>query len=162
MCSDEKAILCTMQVLMPWRPATTRGHLRKTRRFSSRHTNRQQSFSSEIVLRSEIVSLCAMYAVMSSRHLLRHLFRKQREFLRIFCFLAVRLYQGADRVKDQTFFLSQISQDALRRTIFPLAGLTKAFVKKMAAEAGFQHVLKRKEVIQHAYYNISVLQTFCI
>lgn len=58
---------------------------------------------------------------------------------------AVRLYQGADCLKDQTFFLSQISQDALRRTIFPLAGLTKDFVKKMAAEAGFHHVLKKKE-----------------
>uniref|UniRef100_A0A672NU01 Mitochondrial tRNA-specific 2-thiouridylase 1 n=1 Tax=Sinocyclocheilus grahami TaxID=75366 RepID=A0A672NU01_SINGR len=52
----------------------------------------------------------------------------------------VRLYQGADRLKDQTFFLSQISQDALRHTIFPLAGLTKDFVKKIAAEAGFQSV----------------------
>ncbi|XP_067247234.1 mitochondrial tRNA-specific 2-thiouridylase 1 [Chanodichthys erythropterus] len=57
----------------------------------------------------------------------------------------VRLYQGADRLKDQTFFLSQIPQDALRRTLFPLAGLTKDFVKKIAAEAGFQHVLKKKE-----------------
>uniref|UniRef100_A0A4W4G856 Mitochondrial tRNA-specific 2-thiouridylase 1 n=1 Tax=Electrophorus electricus TaxID=8005 RepID=A0A4W4G856_ELEEL len=58
---------------------------------------------------------------------------------------AVRLYQGADRLKDQTFFLSQISQDALRQTIFPLAGLTKDFVKKIAAEAGFHHVLNKKE-----------------
>lgn len=61
--------------------------------------------------------------------------------------LAARLYQGADRVKDQTFFLSQISQDALRHTLFPLAGLTKDFVKKIAAEASFQHVLKKKEVL---------------
>lgn len=60
---------------------------------------------------------------------------------------AVRLHKGADHLKDQTFFLSQISQDALRQTIFPLAGLTKDFVKKIAAEAGFQHVLKRKEVL---------------
>ncbi|XP_077400322.1 mitochondrial tRNA-specific 2-thiouridylase 1 isoform X2 [Vanacampus margaritifer] len=57
----------------------------------------------------------------------------------------VRLHKGADLVKDQTFFLSQISQDALRQTLFPLAGLTKDFVKKMAAEAGFHHVLKKKE-----------------
>ncbi|XP_067088051.1 mitochondrial tRNA-specific 2-thiouridylase 1-like isoform X1 [Osmerus mordax] len=57
----------------------------------------------------------------------------------------VKLHQGADLVKDQTFFLSQISQDALRRTVFPLAGLTKDYVKKMAAEAGFQHVLRKKE-----------------
>ncbi|XP_008291021.1 mitochondrial tRNA-specific 2-thiouridylase 1 isoform X2 [Stegastes partitus] len=57
----------------------------------------------------------------------------------------VRLYIGADRLKDQTFFLSQISQEALKRTMFPLAGLTKEFVKKIAAEAGFDHVLKKKE-----------------
>ncbi|XP_059182292.1 mitochondrial tRNA-specific 2-thiouridylase 1 isoform X3 [Centropristis striata] len=57
----------------------------------------------------------------------------------------VRLYMGADLVKDQTFFLSQIPQDALRQTMFPLAGLTKEFVKKIAAEAGFHHVLKKKE-----------------
>ncbi|CAG01169.1 unnamed protein product, partial [Tetraodon nigroviridis] len=59
--------------------------------------------------------------------------------------LSARLYKGADHLKDQTFFLSQISQEALRQTIFPLAGLTKSFVKKIAAEAGFHHVLKRKE-----------------
>ncbi|XP_053170009.1 mitochondrial tRNA-specific 2-thiouridylase 1 [Scomber japonicus] len=57
----------------------------------------------------------------------------------------VRLHKGADLFKDQTFFLSQISQDALRQTLFPLAGLTKDFVKKIAAEAGFHHVLKKKE-----------------
>lgn len=32
----------------------------------------------------------------------------------------VKLLQAADSFKDQTFFLSQVSQDALRRTIFPL------------------------------------------
>ncbi|XP_029317815.1 mitochondrial tRNA-specific 2-thiouridylase 1 [Cottoperca gobio] len=57
----------------------------------------------------------------------------------------VRLYKCADLLKDQTFFLSQISQDALRQTMFPLAGLTKGFVKKIAAEAGFHHVLQKKE-----------------
>ncbi|KAG7496385.1 mitochondrial tRNA-specific 2-thiouridylase 1 [Solea senegalensis] len=57
----------------------------------------------------------------------------------------VRMLKGADLLKDQTFFLSQISQDALRQTMFPLAGLTKDFVKKIAAQAGFDHVLKKKE-----------------
>ncbi|KAI7791612.1 mitochondrial tRNA-specific 2-thiouridylase 1 [Triplophysa rosa] len=70
----------------------------------------------------------------------RTLFRDRFEIRK-----AVRLYQGADRLKDQTFFLSQISQDALRHTLFPLSGLTKDFVKKIAAEASFQHVLKKKE-----------------
>ncbi|XP_030576029.1 mitochondrial tRNA-specific 2-thiouridylase 1 [Archocentrus centrarchus] len=57
----------------------------------------------------------------------------------------VKLHKAADLLKDQTFFLSQIPQQALRQTMFPLAGLTKEFVKKIAAEAGFRHVLKKKE-----------------
>lgn len=61
----------------------------------------------------------------------------------------MKLCKGADLLKDQTFFLSQIPQQALRQTMFPLAGLTKEFVKKMAAEAGFHHVLKKKEVLKY-------------
>ncbi|XP_040199565.1 mitochondrial tRNA-specific 2-thiouridylase 1 [Rana temporaria] len=57
----------------------------------------------------------------------------------------VKLLQASDQFKDQTFFLSQIPQYALRKTLFPLGGLTKVFVKKIATEAGFHHVLKRKE-----------------
>ncbi|XP_063164023.1 mitochondrial tRNA-specific 2-thiouridylase 1 isoform X1 [Candoia aspera] len=58
---------------------------------------------------------------------------------------AVKLLQGADHSKDQTFFLSQISQEALQKTIFPLGDLTKDFVKKIAAEHQLHHVLKKKE-----------------
>ncbi|XP_053775716.1 mitochondrial tRNA-specific 2-thiouridylase 1 isoform X3 [Desmodus rotundus] len=39
----------------------------------------------------------------------------------------------------------EVSQEALRRTLFPLGGLTKDFVKKIAAENGLQHVLQKKE-----------------
>ncbi|XP_014407798.1 mitochondrial tRNA-specific 2-thiouridylase 1 isoform X11 [Camelus dromedarius] len=41
--------------------------------------------------------------------------------------------------------LEMVSQDALRRTLFPLGGLTKDFVKKIAAENRLHHVLKKKE-----------------
>ncbi|XP_045408727.1 mitochondrial tRNA-specific 2-thiouridylase 1 isoform X6 [Lemur catta] len=41
--------------------------------------------------------------------------------------------------------LEMVSQDALRRTIFPLGGLTKDFVKKIAAENRLHHVLQKKE-----------------
>ncbi|XP_008153638.2 mitochondrial tRNA-specific 2-thiouridylase 1 [Eptesicus fuscus] len=58
---------------------------------------------------------------------------------------AVKLLQAADSFKDQTFFLSQVPQEALRRTLFPLGGLTKDFVKKIAAENGLHHVLQKKE-----------------
>ncbi|XP_038612241.1 mitochondrial tRNA-specific 2-thiouridylase 1 isoform X1 [Tachyglossus aculeatus] len=74
---------------------------------------------------------------------------------------AVRLLQGADRVKDQTFFLSQVSQDALRRTIFPLGGLTKGFVKKLAAENGLQHVLQKKEVRQPRFPRVLAGTELC-
>lgn len=59
---------------------------------------------------------------------------------------ATKLLQAADSLKDQTFFLGQVSQDALRRALFPLGGLTKAFVKKIAAENRLHHVLQKKEV----------------
>ncbi|XP_023605122.1 mitochondrial tRNA-specific 2-thiouridylase 1, partial [Myotis lucifugus] len=58
---------------------------------------------------------------------------------------AVKLLQAADSCKDQTFFLSQVPQEALRRTLFPLGGLTKDFVKKIAAENRLHHVLQKKE-----------------
>ncbi|XP_024906772.1 mitochondrial tRNA-specific 2-thiouridylase 1 isoform X9 [Pteropus alecto] len=58
---------------------------------------------------------------------------------------ATKLLQAADSLKDQTFFLGQVSQDALRRALFPLGGLTKDFVKKIAAENRLHHVLQRKE-----------------
>lgn len=77
----------------------------------------------------------------------------------VFLHSAVRLHKAADHLKDQTFFLSQISQEALRQTVFPLAGLTKDFVKKIAAEAGFLHVLKRKEVALRRHI-LSVLFRF--
>ncbi|XP_045147796.1 mitochondrial tRNA-specific 2-thiouridylase 1 isoform X5 [Echinops telfairi] len=41
--------------------------------------------------------------------------------------------------------LETVSQDALRRTIFPLGELTKDFVKKIAAENKLHHVLQKKE-----------------
>lgn len=74
----------------------------------------------------------------------------------------VRLYKGADLLKDQTFFLSQIPQDALRQTMFPLAGLTKDFVKKIAAEAGFHHVLKRKESMGICFIGIRNFENFIL
>ncbi|XP_058937659.1 mitochondrial tRNA-specific 2-thiouridylase 1 isoform X2 [Kogia breviceps] len=41
--------------------------------------------------------------------------------------------------------LEMVPQDALRRALFPLGGLTKEFVKKIAAENRLHHVLQKKE-----------------
>ncbi|XP_074128203.1 mitochondrial tRNA-specific 2-thiouridylase 1 isoform X1 [Sminthopsis crassicaudata] len=74
----------------------------------------------------------------------------------------VKLLQGADTAKDQTFFLSQVSQEALSRTIFPLGGLTKDFVKKIAAENGLRHVLQRKESMGICFIGKRHLESFLL
>jgi len=41
-----------------------------------------------------------------------------------------------DRAKDQTYVLFPLGQDALRRTVFPLAAMTKSQTREFAAERG--------------------------
>lgn len=50
-----------------------------------------------------------------------------------------------DLFKDQTFFLSQVSQIPLQRTMFPLGYLMKSQVKRIAAESGMDYIVKKKE-----------------
>lgn len=45
-----------------------------------------------------------------------------------------QLLQAADTNKDQTYFLYRVSEEALRRTLFPLGEFTKPRVREMAAE----------------------------
>lgn len=47
--------------------------------------------------------------------------------------------------KDQTFFLSQVHQKALRRTMFPIGNLTKWQVKQIAETNGLEMFAKKKE-----------------
>ncbi|AAT27926.1 tRNA 2-thiouridine(34) synthase MnmA [[Mycoplasma] mobile] len=44
------------------------------------------------------------------------------------------LYRAKDRNKDQSYFLSQLSSDQLKKIIFPLKDLTKDVIRKIAAE----------------------------
>ena len=50
-----------------------------------------------------------------------------------------------DRVKDQTYFLSQIKQEALQQAIFPLHSVLKSRVKRIAEENGLGFVNNKKE-----------------
>lgn len=57
-----------------------------------------------------------------------------------------RLLRGRDRHKDQSYFLSAVHQDALRRTMFPLGEFeSKAQVKNLATELGLHNVAKKRE-----------------
>lgn len=53
--------------------------------------------------------------------------------------------RAADSWKDQTFFLSQIPQTALRRTMFPIGNLLKSEVKGLAVDAGLGAIAQKKE-----------------
>ncbi|KAK3102451.1 hypothetical protein FSP39_011453, partial [Pinctada imbricata] len=56
-----------------------------------------------------------------------------------------KLLKSKDEWKDQTFFLSQISQKALQKSIFPLGDKLKTDVKKYAAEIGLEKIAKKRE-----------------
>ena len=52
------------------------------------------------------------------------------------------LKRAADRAKDQTYFLACLTQEQLSRTQFPLGGLTKEQVRRIAEEHGFVNARK--------------------
>jgi tRNA-specific 2-thiouridylase len=54
-----------------------------------------------------------------------------------------RLVRAADENKDQTYFLYQLDQHALRHALFPLAGLRKDAVRRLAAETGLPNHARR-------------------
>src|SRR5271156_3775568 len=57
----------------------------------------------------------------------------------------VHLLKAVDFVKDQTFFLSQVEQNPLRRTMFPLATLYKSQVRDIITKLGMQSIASKKE-----------------
>jgi tRNA-specific 2-thiouridylase len=55
----------------------------------------------------------------------------------------VQLLRGLDANKDQSYFLHRLTQTQLRRVIFPVGGLPKREVRRIAAEAGLPNAAKR-------------------
>ena len=53
------------------------------------------------------------------------------------------LYRAADKTKDQTYFLSCLTQQQLAHTKFPLGELTKEQVRQIAQTQGFVNARKR-------------------
>jgi tRNA-specific 2-thiouridylase len=53
-----------------------------------------------------------------------------------------RLLRAADELKDQTYFLYRVTSTAMERTLFPLEGLTKPEVRRLAAELGLPTATK--------------------
>lgn len=54
-----------------------------------------------------------------------------------------KLYKGKDRKKDQSYFLNGISEDTLKKTIFPIGHMTKKKVRNIAKKIGLPNSSKR-------------------
>ncbi len=57
-----------------------------------------------------------------------------------------KLLMAADANKDQTYFLYRISEESLRHTLFPIGGMMKAEVKKLAEEKGLHNAYKKESM----------------
>lgn len=55
------------------------------------------------------------------------------------------LQTAADEHKDQTYFLWMLTEDNLKRTIFPLGGYTKPEVRELAMARHFEKLAKKSE-----------------
>ncbi len=62
----------------------------------------------------------------------------------------VHMLRGADNGKDQTYFLSQLSQEQLQKTMFPLGHLQKPQVREIAERAGWRQLKERLD--RHLLY----------
>jgi tRNA-specific 2-thiouridylase len=54
-----------------------------------------------------------------------------------------RLLKGVDNNKDQSYFIYTLGQPQLSRTLFPIGGMEKPEVRKIAAKAGFVTARKK-------------------
>lgn len=59
---------------------------------------------------------------------------------------AAQLLRAVDEAKDQTYFLYRVSAEALRHTLFPLGGYTKAEVREMARARGLWTADKKESM----------------
>ena len=57
-----------------------------------------------------------------------------------------KLLRAKDENKDQTYFLYRISDEALKHTLFPIGGMLKPEVKKLAAEHGLHNAYKKESM----------------
>jgi tRNA-specific 2-thiouridylase len=56
------------------------------------------------------------------------------------------LARAVDENKDQTYFLYRISEEALAYTLFPIGGMMKPEVKKLAEEKGLHNAYKKESM----------------
>lgn len=55
----------------------------------------------------------------------------------------LRLLKGVDKGKDQSYFIYTLGQGQLAQTLFPIGGMEKSAVRKIATKAGFENARKK-------------------
>lgn len=56
-----------------------------------------------------------------------------------------QLFQAADKRKDQSYFLSFLTQEQIASSLFPLGGMQKDDIREFARTRGFEYLIKKKE-----------------
>lgn len=56
-----------------------------------------------------------------------------------------QLHKAADSRKDQSYFLSMLSQEQLAHSLFPLGSMLKSEIKEFARKRGYDYLIKKKE-----------------
>lgn len=72
----------------------------------------------------------------------------------------VKLLEAADTFKDQTFFLSQVPQNALKHCMFPVGSLKKREVKQIAQEIGLKSIARKDESTGLCFVGKRTFQSF--
>lgn len=67
-------------------------------------------------------------------------------YARIISTNEAKLARAVDENKDQTYFLYRISDESLAHTLFPIGGMLKPDVKKMAAAKGLHNAYKKESM----------------
>eukprot|EP00041_Stephanoeca_diplocostata_P013370 m.234237 g.234237 ORF g.234237 m.234237 type:complete len:597 (-) comp19314_c0_seq1:376-2166(-) len=70
------------------------------------------------------------------------------------------LLRGADRSKDQSYFLAGIPSEVLRQTLFPVGNLPKAHVKDLARGLGLEQIANQKESMGICFIGKRRFRTF--
>jgi len=72
------------------------------------------------------------------------------------------LSRPKDAIKDQTYFLHDLSQSDLSRTIFPLGDYLKTEVKQMASDEGLTTFLEKKESFDICFIGDATYKDFIL
>jgi len=72
------------------------------------------------------------------------------------------LSRPKDSIKDQTYFLYNLSQDDLSKTVFPLGDYLKSEVKQMSIDEGLNTFLEKKESFDICFIGDSTYKEFIL